>query len=89
MSIQNIRNKKLNSTFTFEKTTSTNISQLLLELNSRKPMGIETIPSKVIKMAYDTICDNIESIANSMNTQSLFPDQTKISSITPVFEKRQ
>ena len=83
ISIQNIRNKKLNSTFTFEKTTSTNIRQL----NSRKPMGIDTIPPKFIKMLNDNNCDNIESIANSMITQSLFPDQAKVSSITPVFKK--
>ena len=36
ISIQNVRNNKLNSTSTFEKTTSTNIRQLILELNSRK-----------------------------------------------------
>ena len=87
ISIQNIRNKKLNSTFTFEKTTSTNIRQLIRQLNSRKPMGIDTIPPKIIKMLNDNICDNIESIANSLITQLLFPDQAKVSSITPVFKK--
>ena len=45
------------------------------------------IPSKITKMLNDTICDNIESIANSVITQLLFPDQAKISSITPVFKK--
>ena len=78
----------LNSTFTFEKTTSTNIRQLILKLNSRIPMGIDSIPPKIIKMLNDNICDNIESIANSMITQLLFPDQAKISSITPVFIKK-
>ena len=42
--------QKVNSTFTFEKKTSTNIRQLILELNSRKPMGIDTIPPKIMKM---------------------------------------
>ena len=50
-------------------------------------MGIDTIPPKIIKMLNDNICDNIKSIANSMITQSLFPDQVKRSSITPVFKK--
>ena len=50
-------------------------------------MGIDTIPPKIIKMLNDNIFDNIESIANSMITQSLFPDQAKISAITPVFKK--
>ena len=83
ISMQNMRNKKLNSTFTFEKTTSTNIRQL----NSRKPMGIDTIPPKIIKILNDNICDNIESIVNSMIIQLLFPGQAKVSSITPVFKK--
>ena len=30
---------------------------------------------------------NIESITNSMITQSLFPDKAKVSSITPVYKK--
>ena len=50
-------------------------------------MGIDTIPPKIIKMLNDNISDNIESIANSMITQLLFPDQAKVSSITPVFKK--
>ena len=77
----------LTSTFTFEKTTSTDIKQFILELNARKPTGIDTIPLKITKMLDDHICDNTESIANSVITQSLFLDQAKISSVTHVFEK--
>ena len=47
-------------------------------------MRIDTIPPKIIKMLNDNNFNNIEFIANSMITQSLFPDQAKIS-ITPVF----
>ena len=49
-------------------------------------MGIDTIPPKIVKMLNDNICDNIESIANSLIIQSLFPDQAKIS-VTPVLRK--
>ena len=41
VSIQNIKNRKLNSTFAFEKTTSSNIRQLIFDLNARK---LELIP---------------------------------------------
>ena len=51
------------------------------------PMGIDTILPKIMKILNDNICDNIEYVANSMIIQSLFPDQAKISSITPVFKK--
>ena len=78
INIQNIKNRKLNSTFAFEKTTFSNIRRLIFELDARKPMGIDTIPTKIIKMLNDDICNNIESIANSMVAQSLFPDQAKV-----------
>ena len=38
-------------------------------------------------MLNDNICDNIESIANSVITESLFSDEARVSSITPVFKK--
>ena len=36
-------------------------------------MRIDTIP-KIMKMLNDDICNNIESIANSVVIESLFPD---------------
>ena len=40
-------------------------------------MGIDMILPKIIKMLNDNICDNIESIANSMITQSYFLTKQK------------
>ena len=45
------------------------------------------IPLRNIKILNVGICNNIESIAKSMIIQLLFPDQTKISSVTPAFKK--
>ena len=58
MSIYNIKNTKLNSTFTFEKRTSSVICYLLIfELNARKPIGGSSYYStKIIKVLNDDIC---------------------------------
>ena len=50
-------------------------------------MRIDTIPPKITKMLNDNICNNIESIANSMITQTLFPDQAKYHQLHLYFKK--
>ena len=50
-------------------------------------MGIGTILSKIVIMLKDDISYSMQSIANMMIDQSIFPDQAKISSITPAFKK--
>ena len=50
-------------------------------------MDIDTIPPKIVIMLKDDISYSIQSIANMMIDQSAFPDQAKISSVTPAFKK--
>ena len=87
INIKNIKNKIINSSFGFEDTTYSKIRQLLTELNPNKPMGIDTIPPKILIMLKDDISYSMQSVANMMINQSTFPDQAKISSVTPAFKK--
>ena len=87
ISIENIKKKRINSSFGFEETTYSKIRQLLTELNPNKPMGIDTIPPKIVIMLKDDISYSMQSIANMMIDQSTFSDQAKISSVTPTFKK--
>ena len=50
-------------------------------------MGIDTIPPKIVIMLKDDTSYSMQSIANMMIHQSTFPDQAKISSVTPAFKK--
>ena len=84
ISIENIKKTRINSSFGFEETTYSKIRQLLTELN---PMGINTIPPKIVIMLKDDVSYSMQSIANMMIDQSTFPDQVKISSVTPAFKK--
>ena len=83
----NIKKERINSSFGFEETTYSKIRQLLTELNLNKPMGMDMIPPKTVIMLKDDISYSMQSITNMMIDQSTFPDQAKISSVTPVFKK--
>ena len=87
ISIENIKKKRINSSFGFEETTYSKMRQLLTELNPNKPLGIDSIPPKIVIMLKDDISYSLQSIANMMTDQSTFPDQAKISSVTPEFKK--
>ena len=50
-------------------------------------MGIDTVPPKIVIMLKDDISYLMQSIANMMTDQLAFPDQAKISSVTPAFKK--
>ena len=82
-----MKKKRINSSFGVEETTYSKIRQLLTEPNPNKPMGIDTIPPKIVIMLKVDISYSMQSIANMMIDQSTFPDQTKISSVTPAFKK--
>ena len=45
------------------------------------------IPTKIVIMLKDDINYSMQFIANMMIDQSTFPDQAKISSVTPAFKK--
>ena len=87
ISIENVKKKRINSSFGFKEATYSKIRQLLTELNPNKPMGIDMIPPKIVIMLKDDISYSMQSIANIMTDQSTFPDQAKISSVTPAFKK--
>ena len=50
-------------------------------------MDTNTIPPKIVIMLKEDIIYSMQSIANMMTYQSTFPDQAKISSVTPAFKK--
>ena len=87
ISTENIKKKRINSSFEFEETTYSKLRQLLTELNPNKPMSIDTIPPKIVSLLKDDINCSMKSITNMMIDQSTFPDQAKISSVTPALKK--
>ena len=67
--------------------TTSDIDELISEINDNKPMGTDLIPPKILTTLKEFISEPIEHIINLMVSKGCFPDQAKISSITPAFEK--
>ena len=67
--------------------TTSDIEELIGEINDNKPMGTDLIPPKILTTHKEYISEPIEHIINLMVSEGCFPDQAKISSITRAFEK--
>ena len=50
-------------------------------------MGIDTIPPKILVPLKESIFEPVKNIINLMVLEGCFPDQAKISSITPAYKK--
>ena len=50
-------------------------------------MGIDTIPPKILVQLKESISEPVKNIINLMVSEGCFPDQAKISSITPAYKK--
>ena len=67
--------------------TTSDIEELISEINDNKPMGTDLIPPKILTTLKEYISEPTEHRINLMLSEGCFPDQAKISSITPAFKK--
>ena len=87
ISINNIGKGNIKTTFSFRTATTSDIEELISEINDNKPMGNDLIPPKILTTLKEYISEPIEYIINLIVSEGCFPDQAKISSITPAFRK--
>ena len=87
ISISNIKRNNPESRFSFELTSTNEVEALIREIKTNKPMGIDTIPPKILVLLKESISEPVKNIINLMVSEGCFPDQTKISSITPAYKK--
>ena len=87
ISINNIGKRIIKTTFSFRMAKASDVDELISEINTNKPMRTGLIPAKILTMLKESIYEPIEHVKNLMVTEGCFPDQAKISLITPAFEK--
>ena len=63
--------------------TTSDVDELISEINNNKPVGTELIPPKILTVLKEFISKPVEHIINLMVSEGCFLDQAKISSITP------
>ena len=88
-SINNIKSKKLNSTFSFENTYTDVVMKVINNLNVTKTCQVNDIPTKVIKINKDIFADFITHHFNYCIAKGEFRDELKQADVIPVHKKNE
>ena len=66
--------------FSFKPTTVENVKKLN-EIDTKKAVGIDTIPPKLIKMASNFLAPILTTAINSSIENSVFPENAKVATV--------
>ena len=89
-SIKQIKNKiipdsnQIQVIYAFKHVTVDNMNKLLNELDTKKTVGIDTIPTKLIKTASNFLAPMFTTAINFNIESSVFPDNTKVTTVVPL-----
>ena len=61
-----------------------NVKKLLNDIDTKKAVGINTIPPKLIKMASNFLTPILTTAINSSIKNSVFPENSKIATVVPL-----
>ena len=86
-SISNIKRKNPEIRFSFELTSINELEALIKEIKTNKPMGIDTIPPRLLVSLKESISEPVKNIINLMALEGCFPAQAKTPSVTPAYKK--
>ena len=70
--------------FSFKLTTVDNVKKLLNEIHTKKAVGIDTIPPKLIKMSSKSLVPILTTAINYITKNSVFPENTKVATFVPL-----
>ena len=86
-SVVNIETKAPRSNFSFHPVSVARVSEILSNLNVRKPAGPDGIPPKLLKIAAPVIAGPMTKLFNYCIDVGEWPCQWKLSNVTPVHKK--
>ena len=81
-----IKNQNLNSFF-LDAVTEDEIESMIGNLNSRKTIGPNSIPTRILKEFENMLKTPLTVIINISFQTGIFPEQCKIAHITPILKK--
>ena len=70
--------------FSFKPNTVDNVKKLLYEIDTKKAVGIDTIPPKLIKMASNVLAPILTTAIDSSIENIVFPENAKVATIVPL-----
>ena len=70
--------------FPFKPTTVDNVKKLLNEIDTKKAVGIDTIPPKLITMASNFLAPILTTAINSSIQNCVFPENARVATVVPL-----
>ena len=70
--------------FCFKMITRKYIKSLLLKKNTKKVIGIESIPPKLVKLAAEPLSQPVTEAINMFIKKKNFPNNAKVASVVPL-----
>ena len=87
-SIRKIKERFEQSTsFLFDSITASQIEDEIMDLNSKKAAGYDSIPPKILKNSVSTIKEPLSQLFNTSVKENLFPADLKYANVSPLFKK--
>ena len=86
-SINYINNLNINYIFSFNRVTIETVLKIIKELDTKKAIGFDNIPPKVIKDTADILAKPLCDIINLSIDECIFPTKAKIATVLPFFKK--
>ena len=86
-SIKQISNLKLlenEEKFCFKMVTTKYIKSLLQKVNTKKAVGIDSVPPKLVKLAAESLSQSVTEAINTCIKQNNFPNNAKVASVVPL-----
>ena len=74
-------------TFFLTPTSPEEVEDIIKTLNLRKPIGPNSIPTKLLKKYCKTISIPISKLMNQSFVTAIFPESLKLASVIPIFKK--
>ena len=87
-SMKLIKNLHSDKIFTMPLAKEGNVKRILLNLNPKKVLGSDKIPPKVISRSAECLCKALTNIINATIIQQKFPENTKLSKVTPIYKNQ-
>ncbi len=78
--------KPLNTIFSFQLVTETDVSKLLYTIKTNKATGHDRISAKLLKDGADVIAKSLSTIFNKSILSGSFPDDMKIAIVSPIYK---
>ena len=89
LSILNIKKRKLDSVFSFRKTTQEEVLKVIQDLNAKLSCQKSDTPTKIVKLNSDIFSNLIHKHFNCCIDKGKNPNDLKHANIGPIYKKKQ